>query len=211
MNKLIVAREDGNQLETENIPGLDIEWLGENGIVKIYTPFKLQKCYFQVANDGFIEIKTNTNLFGLYIRLAASNSSVRIGKNFIASSAQFILARGGFEQTISIGDNCLFSSDISIFTSDGHSIFDTATQKLLNKKGGNIEIGHHCWLGHGVCLTKTAKLSNNSIVASKSLVNKSFNEENIILGGVPAKIIKKYVNWDICHPDEYKLENKNDN
>lgn len=151
MNKLIVAREDGSQLETENIPGLDIEWLGENGIVKIYTPFKLQKCYFQVANDGFIEIKTNTNLFGLYIRLAASNSSVRIGKNFIASSAQFILARGGFEQTISIGDNCLFSSDISI------------------------------------------------------------NEENIILGGVPAKIIKKYVNWDICHPDEYKLENKNDN
>ncbi len=211
MNKIIIISENGKQTETESIPGLNIEWLGHNSIIKIYTPFSLQKCYFQIANNSFIEIKRNANIFDLYIRLASSDSSIKIGENFITSSAKFILARGGVKQQISIGDNCLFSSDIAIFTSDGHSIFDNMSNELLNNKGGNIEIGNHVWLGHSVCLTKMAKISNNTVVASKSLVNKPFTEENIILGGTPAKIIKKYINWNICHPNEYNLENKNDN
>ena len=36
----------------------------------------------------------------------------------------------------------------------------------------------------------------NSVVGQKSLVTRVFEEENVILAGVPAKIIKRDISWD---------------
>ena len=42
---------------------------------------------------------------------------------------------------------------------------------------------------------KGVQLHNNTIVASGSIVTKSF-QPNILLGGNPAKVLKENVNWD---------------
>ena len=42
---------------------------------------------------------------------------------------------------------------------------------------------------------KGVNLPNNTIIASNSLVNKKFNEENLLIGGCPAKIIRKNAFW----------------
>lgn len=206
MNELIVVTKDHREIKTDKLSGLDIEWLGKDSYVKIYEPFVINKCFFQVGDNGHIEIQENSNMFELYIRMAAANSKVEIGNNFITSTAKFILARGGSNNSIIIGNNCLFSYNISILTSDEHSVFDVNTKKLLNNSGGNIVVSDHCWLGNDVCLTKRAKLPQDTICATKSLINKEFLEKNTMLAGIPAKIIKKFVSWDIKHPNEYMRE-----
>lgn len=58
-----------------------------------------------------------------------------------------------------------------------------------------VEVGDHVWIGTGVVIPGTVKIPNGCIVGSNAVVTKSFEEENCILGGIPAKVIKRNVKW----------------
>lgn len=58
-----------------------------------------------------------------------------------------------------------------------------------------VTIGDNCWVGANVVIPGTAVIPNGCIVGSNAVVTKSFQEENSVLGGVPAKIIKHNVKW----------------
>ncbi len=47
----------------------------------------------------------------------------------------------------------------------------------------------------GVSILKGATIFDNSIVAFGSIVTKSFTETNVIIAGIPAKIVKTNINW----------------
>ena len=212
MNKFILVSKNGTETLIDKYPdGLIVEWLGENSTIKLYEPFIIKNSRFQVGSNDLIEIKEHSTIFDLYICLMAQNSYVKIGRNFITHKAAYILAQGGSNQSIKIGDSCLFSSDIRIYTSDGHSIFDKKKLKLLNQQGGNIVIGNHCWVGHGCCFIKKATIQNDTVVGAKSLVNKEFNKSNILIAGSPAKIIRKNIGWSIVHPEKFDKEVTNGN
>jgi len=101
-----------------------------------------------------------------------------------------------------IGNNCMFGTRVLLRPSDGHIIYDINTGELLNK-GEDIIIGNHVWSGVNSVFLKGAKVSDNSVVGANTLVNKKFNEENVILAGVPARIVKHSVNWDRKSPRQY--------
>lgn len=207
MNKIITVLKDGTESVTERAPdGLQILWMGDNAFVKIHESVKFVASSFQIASGSFIEINENSVINNLFIRCAAQDSSVKIGKKFICHKSSFILAKGGKNQSITIGDDCLLAANVDIYTSDGHTIYDSKSEKVLNNKGGNIVIGNHCWIGKDCMLSKSASLANDTIVGAKSLVNKKFDKSKVILAGSPAKIIKKNVNWDIRHPDLFEME-----
>lgn len=210
MSNKIITIENGKETETQNIKGLNIEWLGSKGQLKVHLPINFSNTTVQIGDNGIVEFYENSNIKNLFIRCASADSFVKIGKNFSIESGQFILARGQKEQSITIGDNCLFSSNIFIQTSDGHSILDLEG-KVLNNNGGQISIGNHVWLGHGVSVLKKASIADDTIVAESAVVSKVFSRNNCILGGVPAKIIKIDINWNIKAPEIYQKENcKND-
>lgn len=96
---------------------------------------------------------------------------------------------------IVIGENCMLSRDISINTTDFHSIIDMNLNKKTNPDK-NVLIGNHVWIGNRVYVNKDATIGANSIVAAKSVVPGKFFEENSIIGGIPAKVIKEGVTWD---------------
>ena len=54
-----------------------------------------------------------------------------------------------------------------------------------------IEIGNDCWLGAGSMILPGVKLGNHVVCAAGAVVTKSFQEDNILLVGVPARIVKK--------------------
>lgn len=70
----------------------------------------------------------------------------------------------------------------------------------------SIEIGKHVWVGKDVKIGKNTKIPDNSIVGWGSIVTKVFNEPNIILAGIPAKIVKRGINWDRRCINKYLLE-----
>ncbi|UBB91028.1 hypothetical protein J4771_06535 [Candidatus Kaistella beijingensis] len=54
---------------------------------------------------------------------------------------------------------------------------------------GKVIIGENVWIGNNVTILKNTEIGNNSIVAAGAVVGGVF-PENVIIGGVPAKIIK---------------------
>ena len=86
-------------------------------------------------------------------------------------------------QNAKIGKNCVLHTQVCI-------------------AGNDIKIiGDNAYISTGVVITGLVNLGNDISIASNSLVNKSFNENSILLGGTPAKKLKNRDSW-------FKLDGK---
>ena len=70
--------------------------------------------------------------------------------------------------------------------------FDSGAERPLE---GTVVIGHHVWLTSILLLQRTQKLASECVVAQGTLVTGKFSEEHCLIGGVPAKIIKRGYSW----------------
>ena len=131
---------------------------------------------------------------GFMPRRIASGSAINI-KSGCTFNGNVSLVAGECDSKILVGSDCLFS-DVVANTTDSHCLYDLESGERINKPK-NILIGNHCWLGKDVTLSKGANIADNTIVAQKSLVTHSFTESNIVIGGVPADVIRTQVGWDI--------------
>lgn len=118
------------------------------------------------------------------------NGRLHFGKMF-QSNTNFILSCAN---EISFGDNCLIGWNVTVIDGDGHTIYNLNEDKPYNlpKK---ITIGNHTWISSNVIILKGSFINANSIVSSNALVCNYFNDEGIIIGGVPAKKIKSQIYW----------------
>lgn len=118
-----------------------------------------------------------------------------MGERFFCTNAS--------KDSISIGNDCMFSHDVSIILG-GHSIFDLETKENISMIGQKyIKIGDHVWLGKNVVILHNAEVGKGSIVGASSVV-KIKTEENCVLAGNPARIIKTNCTWDRRTNIEFK-------
>ena len=114
-----------------------------------------------------------------------------LGNNFAISGNTSIVCKNH----ISIGDNVQFSYNGLVLDSDAHKIFDENGNQFPNS--APIKIGDNVWIAPNVTIQKGSQISSNTVVASNSLVNKNFTENSILIGGIPAKILKHIRNWEL--------------
>lgn len=98
-----------------------------------------------------------------------------------------------------IGDDCMFSYDVRIYSNDAHSIFDIITGENINStenisKSRKVNVGNHVWVGMGGVLLYGACIGDGSIIGANSLV-KGFVPNNCVAAGSPARIIRKNIAW----------------
>ncbi len=74
-----------------------------------------------------------------------------------------------------IGENCILPANIVI-------------ARGVNDK--HTSIGKNCYIGAGTVIINGACIGNNVTIGANSLVNKDFLEDDIVIAGNPAKIIK---------------------
>ena len=55
-----------------------------------------------------------------------------------------------------------------------------------------VNIHNNVWIGANVTILGGVTLAEGTIIAAGAVVKKSVLEKNIIVGGIPAKFIKKY-------------------
>lgn len=194
-NKIIVIDgKTGNETEIKSYKGLTINFKGNNSVVKIYKNTKFTNCKLNIRSNCIITIgESRYRISNLHSGMT-NNTTLQIGENFSCRGATFALDDEENKKVI-IGNDCMFSNGINIRTSDGHSIYNIETKEIINI-GQDIIIGNHVWCGVGSTILKGSKIPDNSIIGAKSLVNKRFKDENIIIAGQPAKIIKTGINWD---------------
>jgi len=92
---------------------------------------------------------------------------------------------------IIIGENTWIGPRVSII-SQNHNINNYHKYEKISP----IKIGNNCWLATNSTILAGVELGNHVIVAAGAVVTKSFKQDNILLGGVPAKIIKKLGNYE---------------
>lgn len=202
-NKIIVCRRDGLIVETNKYPGIKIDFKSKNSTCIIHEPTKFQNCYFSLGYNCKIEIQsTHLYIHNLTITTRDKNEVI-IGKDCCCHGVN-ISNHDEQAKKVIIGDNCLFSYNINMRPSDGHTIYHEKSKAILNRPQGEINIGNHVWVGMNVNILKDVKISDNSIVGAASVVTKRFEETNVIIGGTPAKILKQETNWDIRHTDYFK-------
>ncbi|MBP5342939.1 acyltransferase [bacterium] len=121
------------------------------------------------------------------------NGIIRVGSDTSFAGKIHIACTEGAK--IIIGRDCLFSSEITIRNGDSHSIFNINSDERINF-AKDVIICDHIWVGNRAMINKGVLISSNSIVGNGAIVTNQFTEMNVVLAGVPARIVKRGVNWN---------------
>jgi len=194
------------------IKGLNVLFGGKNSTLIIHSnPIpKFKNTTIHLNNDNnFFEIQSSKyTIQYCWIYSSSKNGKLSIGKNLYLAGGQIVLGQEA-NAIMNIGDDCLFSSGIIIRTSDSHTLIDLETKAPINPPK-NVTIENHVWLSEGVKVLKGSYISEGSTVAAGAIITKEFMQKNVVLGGMPAQILRENTSWDRQPYDVY-LENFNTN
>ena len=164
---------------------------GNNNSLYLCSGSNISKFIFRIkGNYSKFFIGEDARLIG-EVNVSGSRQNFIVGKNTTFQNVTVIIKE---HSNVIVGDDCMFSSKIEIRTSDSHSIFDTITGKRINVPG-DVIIGNHVWLGKDVIVSKNIIINDNCIVGAKAFVNKSLVDSYCLYAGVPARLIRRNVNW----------------
>ena len=102
------------------------------------------------------------------------------------------LFSGGGNVQIRILNNVIFSPFCEILVGSGPYSPTSQSEliKVFPAVKSDVEIGNNCWIMTRSTILPGVKLGNNVAVAAHSLVKGIFGE-NLLIGGIPARIIRK--------------------
>jgi acetyltransferase-like isoleucine patch superfamily enzyme len=117
-----------------------------------------------------------------------TNGLIEVGNNFFANYNTFIYSKNDL---IQIGDDCLIGPDVLIINNN-HGM--AANQIIRNQEESHapIKIGNDVWIGAKSVILPGVTIGDGAVIAAGSIVNKDV-EQFTIVGGVPAKFIKKRI------------------
>ena len=147
-----------------------------------------------MTGSGIIEIGANCS-FGyklggfhrcgsIEIQPRYKSSKIVIGRNLSTNNNIFICAAN----YIKIGDDTLIGQNVTIMDHEAHGTHPDKRRQI--GQIGKVIIGKNTWIGNNVIILKNSEIGDNSIIASGAIVAGRF-PANVIIGGVPAKIIKE--------------------
>ncbi|WP_158826220.1 acyltransferase [Mucilaginibacter lacusdianchii] len=190
---------------------------GENNNVIFEPGCQINQCVIEVIGDNnSIYVAANCRLNNVKFFIKGSNNTINIAEHVrVNRSADFwiedehcvisVAHHTSFESVhlaatepnskITIGSDCMFAYDIDVRTGDSHSILDATSNKRINY-AKDVIFGNHIWVAAHCSILKGVNIADNSVIATRSVVTKSFDKKGVIVGGSPAVIIKENINWD---------------
>lgn len=87
---------------------------------------------------------------------------------------------------IKIGKNVWIGPRVSLISMN-HDTQDYSKYVEAN----SIVIGDNCWLATNSIILPEVVLGEHTIVAAGAVVNQSFEDGNVVLAGIPAKVVKR--------------------
>ncbi len=176
------------------IKGLKINCQGENNeiIVKDFVRIYHSKITIY-GNNNRIIIGNYAYMNQVVLCMEDDCNEIKIGDHTsLCGQAELAVIEG---TSIKIGDNCLLSGDLRFRTGDSHSLLDSKGHRINASK--SILIGNHVWVGMRVTCLKGVIIQDNSIVAATTTLCKPYLNGNCVIAGVPGRVTKKNVNWDL--------------
>lgn len=115
---------------------------------------------------------------------------LRLGDNFWGSGRSLIACA----HRIEFGADNLLSWDVTVIDHDFHAISDTRTGEVLNAPKP-ISVGERVWVGARATILRGSVVGDGTVIASNSVLNRTYEGENQIIGGSPARVLRKNISW----------------
>lgn len=143
------------------------------------------------GSGNYIFFGPYSRVKGANIRLVGNNCLFYFGA-FSTVESMTVMVYGDSSKII-IGDQNMLSARIMFDSSDHHSIYDVTSGLRINNDE-NIFIDDRVWLGRDVRVNKGAVIASDTVVGQGSIVS-GILDSNSIYAGIPAKQIKKGIQW----------------
>ncbi len=149
--------------------------------------------YMSALGKAKLRLGNNVKI-GAFSRVIISTSfndlgkGIVIGDNVGLGEFAYLGGAGGLE----IGSDCIIGQYLSCHP-ENHNYSDSS--QLIRFQGTTrqgIKIGKNCWIGSKVTILDGVTIGDNCVIAAGAVVTKSM-PDNVIIGGVPAKILKSIV------------------
>ena len=193
-NTIVLIKANGKKIYSPKIKNFETKFSGKNNYIEIHEPIDIeQRIYISGDSDNKVVIYPNNEHRYLKV-LMGNKNTLTIGRN--TSSVNLAIHMfSGENKSVTIGDDCQFSWDIMLRTTDAHTVYNIKTREVINP-AKDIFIGDHVWICANTTVLKGSKIASNCMVGTGSIINKEFNDENCMIAGAPAKVIKRDINWD---------------
>ena len=133
--------------------------------------------------------------FGKYTHMQVTGSLKNLGKGIEIGNNVGLGTHGhyGGAGGLRIGDDTIIGNYVS-FHPESHNSADTAMPiRLQGVSHKGITLGRNCWIGAKATFLDGAEIGDGCIVAAGAVVRGIF-PENVVIGGVPARILKTRTN-----------------
>jgi len=145
--------------------------------IKGFIGYEIRRVFYQKTLKG-----CGTNLrvhYGAYIVYP----EVKIGNRCTIEEHSVV-------SLCTIGDDVILAANVSIMSGGNHHELDNLSIKFhdSNLPLKRVYVGNNIWIGtHAVIM---ADLQDGTVVAAGAVVTRTFSQD-IIIGGVPARVIRK--------------------
>ncbi|AVK63176.1 acetyltransferase [Lactobacillus sp. CBA3606] len=109
--------------------------------------------------------------------------NIRVGHDFLSNYNLTVLDMA----PVTIGNNVMIGPNVGIYTVN-HPLTAAGRRQYL-AQASPITIGNDVWMGGSVTILPGVTIGNNVVLAAGAVVTKDV-PDNVIVAGVPAKVIK---------------------
>ena len=139
----------------------------------------------QAISDLFGTAGENPTIFSVFN--CDNGKNIHVGKQFLMNYNGTILD----VERVEIGDYVMIGPNTLISTVNHPLSPNSRRQNLAIAR--SVKIGNDVWIGGNVTILPGVTIGNNVVIAAGAVVNKNV-PDNCVVGGVPAKRIKKIDN-----------------
>lgn len=157
----------------------------------------------RISIDGRLIFKGKSKFAHAIQLLVWNNGTLSFGDDTWVGSFSKVIAF----RSVQLGNKLLCSWECQIFDTDFHFIENT-DDGTISDTNGSILIGDKVWLGSRVSILKNTHIPNDCIIALGSICNQDYSltcPAGSVIGGIPAKFIKKGVCYINDKQEEQKL------
>ncbi len=163
----------------------------DGNTIEIMGAVRIRRCKISIKGRGNrLVLHAGVNLTNTTIEIDGHKCELSIGDGSVIGENCYLSCRE-CDTRLTIGDDCMFSRNVRLMTSDGHDILQGGSR---NNPAKNIVIGNHVWLADGVTILKGVHVGDGSVVGIQSLLTSSV-PANTVSVGTPAKVIKENITW----------------
>lgn len=174
--------------------GEDVEFINKGTVITAGAAIgSIENISVKIANKSTRSYFHNTGIVNL-------GKNVRIHKGLgIIVSGRFFIGDNSYinpdciivcHNTISIGNDCAISWNVTIMDDDLHQISGST------KADKSIVIEDRVWIGAGVFITKGVRIGRGSVIAANTVVTKDV-PNGVLFAGSPGAVVKRGIEWNL--------------